>query len=247
MEITKIYLVENCYGNSYKVYIGKTINSRKHNHEKTYGKNIIYTVIDEINSLNYKEYKSLENYWIEQFKQWGFEVLNKNKGGGGPTKWNNQLLTSEKNQIRKEKIKNNKERAENISKSTKGIPLSEERKHKLKGPRPHLVGKKKKPRSEESKKKISNSLKGRNNFWIKGKPLSKIHKEKISEKKSITIMQYDLDENFIKEWNSIIEAANFFKVNATSICSCLNKYKRGIKSTSCGYIWKYKHINERKK
>jgi hypothetical protein len=32
MNITKIYLVENCYGDPNKVYIGKTINSRKKVH-----------------------------------------------------------------------------------------------------------------------------------------------------------------------------------------------------------------------
>jgi hypothetical protein len=38
--MTKIYLVENCYGDPNKVYIGKTINSRELNHKKTYGKYI---------------------------------------------------------------------------------------------------------------------------------------------------------------------------------------------------------------
>ena len=50
--MTKIYLVENCYGDLNKVYIGKTKNSRENNHKNTYGDQIIYTIIDEIPSLD---------------------------------------------------------------------------------------------------------------------------------------------------------------------------------------------------
>jgi len=83
--MTKIYLVENCYGDPNKVYIGKTRNSRIGPHKRTYGKNITYTIIDEIYSLDHKLWKPLESYWIEQFRQWGFELMNINKKGGqGP-------------------------------------------------------------------------------------------------------------------------------------------------------------------
>jgi hypothetical protein len=82
IEKTKIYLVENCYGDPNKVYIGKTINSRKNSHQQTYGKNIIYNELDEIFSSNKKDWEPLETYWIEQFRQWGFEVVNKRKKGG---------------------------------------------------------------------------------------------------------------------------------------------------------------------
>ena len=82
---TKIYLVTNCYEDPNKVYIGKTKNSRENNHKKTYGKNITYTYIDEVNSLERKHWGPIESYWIEQFRQWGFEVVNpRKKGGGGP-------------------------------------------------------------------------------------------------------------------------------------------------------------------
>jgi hypothetical protein len=38
------------------------------------------TIIDETND----DWQQLEMYWIEQFKNWGFILLNKNNGGGGP-------------------------------------------------------------------------------------------------------------------------------------------------------------------
>lgn len=81
--MTKIYLVENCYGDSNKVYIGKTKSCRYLSHKKTYGEDIKYTYIDQVDSLDRKEWKPLESYWIEQFRQWGFEIMNKNSGGGG--------------------------------------------------------------------------------------------------------------------------------------------------------------------
>lgn len=80
---TKIYLVENCYGDSNKVYIGKTKNNRTYDHRYKFGTNIKYNYIDLVLSLNRKEWGPVESYWIEQFRQWGFEIMNKNKGGGG--------------------------------------------------------------------------------------------------------------------------------------------------------------------
>jgi hypothetical protein len=115
--MTYIYLVENCYSDSNKVYIGKTKNpkSRKYNHINTYGKSIIYTIIEQINSTNYKDWEPLESYWIEQFRQWGFILINQNKGGGGPS-----FLSIESRQKISFKIKNNKERGLKISESNKG-------------------------------------------------------------------------------------------------------------------------------
>ena len=48
-----------------------------------------------------------------------------------------------------------------------------------------------------------------------------------------SILQYDLEGNFIKEWDSITKAKNIFKGN---IYSCVNNRQK----TACGYIWKFK-------
>ena len=75
--MTYIYLVEI---ESNKVYVGKTKNPTKRvsDHRKTYGGHITYTIIDEINSIKKEDWTPLEKYWIEQFRQWGFEILNPN-------------------------------------------------------------------------------------------------------------------------------------------------------------------------
>jgi len=139
IHMTKIYLVTNCYGDPNKVYIGKTKNSRKHPHTKTYGKCIEYTYIDEVNSLERKYWGPIESYWIEQFRQWGFEVVNHNKkGGGGPEFFSDEtrFKMSEKRKIqvmtceRNNKISTSlmgrsltKSHRENIGKSRKGMSL----------------------------------------------------------------------------------------------------------------------------
>ena len=87
INITSIYLIEGIDNSPYKVYIGKTKNPkmREHSHRKIYGDNIIFTVIDSVNSLKYDDWEPLETHWIEHFMQLGYEVINKRKkGGSGP-------------------------------------------------------------------------------------------------------------------------------------------------------------------
>jgi len=148
---TYIYLITHIDNDPYKVYIGKTINihSRKLKHYKSFGKNILFNIIDESLSLR-KYWEPLESYWIEQFKQWGFDVINKNKGGGG-------------------------------------IEY----------------------RSEENLRLI----------------ISKISKP---------IIQYTLNGEFVKEWKSIKEAEDFYKVTNIGLC-VRNKNKK-----AAGFIWKKK-------
>jgi hypothetical protein len=85
INITYIYLIEGIDNSPYKVYIGKTKNPqmRKYLHQYKYG-NIKYSIIDQIESDDHNDWKPLESYWIYQFRVWGFEVVNKNNGGGGP-------------------------------------------------------------------------------------------------------------------------------------------------------------------
>jgi hypothetical protein len=89
INITSIYLIEGIDNSPYKVYVGKTKNPNRRliEHIQKYGSNIKYTVIDQIESLEYKDWEPLETYWIEQFKQWGFEVVNTRKKGGSGSEY----------------------------------------------------------------------------------------------------------------------------------------------------------------
>jgi len=147
--MTYIYLVENCYGDPNKVYIGKTIKSRKNDHKKTYGNQIIYTIIDQIPSLNRKDWEPIETMWIHTFINWGLEVVNKRKKGGSGPEYLSQEIKDKKSQSMKGKLlgtkrpgtgskhKRTQETKNKISKKLKGISkpkgfITKEHKVKLK-------------------------------------------------------------------------------------------------------------------
>lgn len=63
--------------------------------------------------------------------------------------------------------------------------------------------------------------------------------KRVKEKVSKKVLQYDLNGNFIKEYNSLTEATklnNIKSIGNISMC-CNGKYKQ-VK----GYIWKYKEV-----
>lgn len=99
--------------------------------------------------------------------------------------------------------------------------------------------------TEEIKQKISNSLKGRPLDERRKEILKKANtglkrteelKKQISERQRVSILQYDLEMNFIKKWSSIREAANELKFCESGINACIN----GKQETSKGFIWKRK-------
>lgn len=96
-----------------------------------------------------------------------------------------------------------------------------------------------KNRTKEHNEKISQSLKGykqtEQHRLNKSKAMMGV---KIPGKK---VLQYDLQGNFIKEWETARQACLFYNpkdLNGVSAC-CLGKQK-----TAFGYKWKYKIINK---
>ena len=53
-----------------------------------------------------------------------------------------------------------------------------------------------------------------------------------------TILQYSLDGEFIKEWNSILSAEEKLEIWKQNICKVL----KGKRITAGGFIWKYKEL-----
>jgi hypothetical protein len=101
-----------------------------------------------------------------------------------------------------------------------GLKMDDDHNEKLRQAKlnnPKNVGNRK-PRTEEQKEKIRNSLKG--------------GKVKRSE-----ILQYDLDMNFIKEWKSLRDIErNDLTLSRSQIAKCC----KGIKNAYAGFIWIYK-------
>jgi hypothetical protein len=206
MKTTKIYYLHR--GDQIPIYIGKTNSDVKTKriigHKYNLGKDTMMEIIDEV---PISEWKFWEKHYISLYKSWGFTLLNKNNGGGGSTTHTQKT----KDKIG-EKIKNNKERGDKISKTNKGLSKSNK-------------GKK---FTEEHKQKIKDTrsfLKGRKNTW--GGKYAKI------------VQQFDLQGNFIREFNSIREACVYIGLKPTNsqIGLCANNRIK----TSYGFIWKFKN------
>jgi group I intron endonuclease len=69
-----------------------------------------------------------------------------------------------------------------------------------------------------------------------GKPRTKKVKDKIAKALMIPISQYDLNNNFIRDWEGTIIAANELMLYSSGINACL----KGRLKTSGKFIWKYK-------
>lgn len=226
IHITKIYLVTNCYNDPNKVYIGKTKTSRKSAHKCKFGNQITYDYIDEVPSLNKNDWKPLETYWIHQFRQWGFEVVNKNEGGGGP-----EIHSEETKQ--KMRFPKSEEHKLIVSKSIlqydlKGNFIKEWT----------SIAKAKSEGFGGVDMCVLGVTKTAGNYiWrYKTSPLPKEYN--IPKHKScISLLQYSLSGNFINEWDSIRDACNILNMDPGTITSVC----KGRQKTAYGFIWKYKN------
>ena len=85
-----------------------------------------------------------------------------------------------------------------------------------------------KKHSEEAKVKMSESRKGR--------PLSDKAREALEEsRKRYKIVQYSLEGEFIKIWDSISDAGRELEIDISSIAKCC----KGFYRNAGGFIWKY--------
>lgn len=249
MNITKIYLVENCYGDPNKVYIGKTTSTRKNPHKRTYGKNIIYNEIDEISSLKREDWGPLESFWIEQFRQFGFEIQNPNKKGGGGPEFQTEE-TKRKIHLNSTGIK----RHTNHSKSLIGKANRNKRnrsifQYDLDG---NFIKKYKSIKSANKSlglspydSNISSCCRGviktsRNYIW-RYKYDSKLNSyiDPEIKLKNLKAYQFCKGGKLIKEWNNVYEASQYLHLNVGNIINCCHKTN---KSTG-GCFWRFSKEN----
>jgi hypothetical protein len=220
MSMTQIYYL-TLKNQEVPFYLGKSINcaSRLFAHKKTYGQNIEMVIIDKIKN---KEWLFWERHYVSLFKSWGFILDNKNEGGGGSTK------------ASKEKILK--------LKSIKSKPIIQ---YNLEG---KFIKEWKSAKEYSDQHNLTNStlitkcLKLKtptayNSLWkYKTKNYPKkieVIKYNFEQKK---IIQCSLEGVPIKEWDSILIAAQTLEIRQQGICNNL----KGRIQTSYGYIWKYK-------
>ena len=236
-----------------KIYIGQSINiERRFNQYKKlmckkqpilyrsflkYGvENHIFEIIEEckIEQLNYKEryYQDLFNVVSVTGLNCTLQetnILPRVISEETREKMSNRIISQEtKDKIAKTLLghvghflnkKHSEETKKKISKSNKGKKRTEEFKQKL------SIAHKGKILSESTKEKIRSGN--------TGKGMSDYNRKKVSERTAKPILQYDLDDNFIKEWKTVTEAKKYYKGDIPATL-------KGRQKQSCGFKWKYK-------
>lgn len=96
--------------------------------------------------------------------------------------------------------------------------------------------------SKESIEKMRKIKLGKINNNRKKKTIEERKKRVISRKRERPILQYDLNGNFIREWESVCEAGKFYGLcyGASAIKVACDNPNRTCK----GFKWKYKETNE---
>lgn len=85
--------------------------------------------------------------------------------------------------------------------------------------------------SEETRKKKSDTFKKRDIDWT-------YRNQMVSQKRRKPVLQYDLEDNFIKEWDSVQEFEDTTGLKSNGgICLCC----QGKRKSVLGYKWKYKN------
>lgn len=207
------------------------------------GERPIIEVIDEVPE---EEWHFWEQYWIEQFRQWGFNLTNLTIGGQGGNgykhtsdskkKMSKSKLGSKLSEDQKKKISESvKERyKENPSYNRSGNNIKREIDKELLYKlyiTENLSLNKISKLLGFSKKKIFVSLKENNISKSK-----EDWKEQLSTRPRKVVLQYSLDGKLIREWESLTDISRELGLNKSNIASCC----RGIGKSVSGYIWKYK-------
>jgi hypothetical protein len=213
--MTYIYILER---NNIPFYVGKTrhLIRRKHKHYVKYGKDIVLKVIDECKDDRKSIWKPLENKWIQYYRNLGYNILNKNNGGGGPTKYSEES----KQKMRKPRREGTGEKISNALKKNNHSQYY----------------------TKDVKQHLSNVLKDKSKTFTK-KHIENLSKANLLSKGKI-VECYDLNDNFIIDFQCLREAKNWLlKVNPLlsinvdkQIKDCCNRRQK----TSHGFKWKYK-------
>lgn len=223
---------------SNKIYIGQSTNIEKrwNDYKKFYNcisQSRLYRSLKKYDSNNHKfeilnnligywsdeqlqkELDELESFWINHYNsiKEGLNIKEGGIGGKHNQETKDKISKALKNKPREEWVK------EKISKGIKGRKFNEEWKNKI------SENKKGYKYSKESRKKIGDSNKG---------------KKKKFNYRYLSILQYDLDGNLVKEWEN---SNQVIKELSQIGYSSLIKVCRGERNHKYkGYIWKWKTL-----
>jgi len=241
-DIVGIYKITNPKG---LIYIGQSVNIKKrwavynrmrckgqphlYNSFKKYGVgNHIFEIIEECSPNNLLK---REQYWIENYNsiKEGMNCRIEGKGGYDSEE------TRKKKSIARLGHKPSKETGEKIAKSKMGHECytDEWRENIRQANTGRIITKKWRENMSKSMRGRVSPFKGHTHNDLTKEKMSKAKKGNILSWKEKIVIQYDLDNNFIKEYKSVTEAYKYHKGDIAACC-------RGKQKTSAGYIWKYK-------
>jgi group I intron endonuclease len=156
----------------------------------------------------YGSWEWLEMYWISQFKTWGFKL--KNTTDGGDYNPMSNPISRKKLSDKLTGVSKSQNHKNSISKTKIGVSIH----------------------SEIQKVKYSNMNSG------DGNPMyNKKHTTDALQKMKLSVLQYTLDGDFIKEWSSAADIERETDMLARSI----NRCAKGDRPTAYGYKWEYKN------
>lgn len=229
MNMGLVYIIQNMVNG--KVYIGQTTQGLKKriNNYKQDRKTRNYGVYAAMNKYGFENFvfaileicplsnlDKREQFWISIY-----DSQNREKGynieSGGST---NKTLPAWR---KKQMSDNHYSKKPGFVWPTKGIKLSEERKQKLRVPK-NLS-----PQQLEKNRKTAR-------LANLGRKFTKKHKQRIAKAHHKSIIQYNLDGSFKKEWPSIEAAYKGLKTSPANISAVLH----GRQKTAKGFIWKFK-------
>lgn len=226
-------------------YIGKTNNLSKRlsahckdkvkSHKSSWIKSLnnkglkpVVTVLDQ--TEDEQECYKLEQYWIAQFRAWGFDLTNLTNGGEG---FSGKDVSGEKNFNSK------------ISESIARLIISDIKKQELTLTEICI-------KYDVGLGTVGNIKYGHSWSSITGGPVvTERYKQKetgiknraqslrdkgVYDRQSIKIQQCTLDGVFVKEFDSVSEAAKQTSTNRSSISSCIS----GKLKSANGFLWKRK-------
>jgi hypothetical protein len=247
---TNIYVLIDPRTNTIK-YLGKTIQSLNkrltcHMADRTKSKKSSWIKSLKIQNLKpviklidvvEENWEFWEEYWITNIKMLGIELLNHTNGGEGmygyiPTeetrkKWSKAFTGRKLSQEWKNNI------GISTSKSIKVYTIEGKIKYFFKS----ILKASKELKIQKSH--ISSCCKGKlktvNNLVFRYSNDS-FEKYDIKWNSRVEVLQIDKQGNLVKEWPSVIDAANYFNIKAPNISKCL----RGLRKTCKGFQWQYK-------
>ena len=204
-------------------------------------------IIEVLEEVSIEDWQYSEKYWIEQFRQWGFNLTNIAKGGVDGNSYKRTESTKQKMRVSKLGTKLPEEQKKKISDGVKQRFIDNPNYNKS-SDKTHIIDKdllyqkyiienlslnKCASFFGTAKSTIFHNLKDNN---ITKDKLVWINQVAVNPKK--IILQYDKNNNFIKEWTGLKIITKELNIDSSDISSCC----RGVAKSAGGFIWKFREF-----